>query len=460
MKVLYGLCNGMVMQRGDDNTCAITIGVSDTDALKITYTGPAGTAGIAQVAHLSKLDDVTEVIVAGIPAGGPYKLKLSGNNETVSFENIYVGDVWVLAGQSNMEGVGRLTGEDMQFKADYAVRAFYLNDSWDSARHQLHQLWTSTDQIHVDIWNSWGNPGPCHPKIGVGPGLFFAQKMKSYTGVPQGLICCATGGTSLEQWSPDKRNSAGSSLYGSMLRRFIKNGAHVKGVFWYQGCSETTQQGSTQFESKMHHLISEMRKDFKNENLPIVQVQIARFITNTQDLSDRWWSEIREKQRNLSQSITNLDTISAIDTELDDIIHLCSSSQSKVGERAAESMYNLAFDKTCKMTMPAPAIDDVTIVQDEIREGCNIHVKYCSIHGDLTSKGRPWGFDITKSQDTITENAIYKVELSGDAAVVKTCYTKEQLNGCMLYYGFGNRTYCNIEDSAGRAVPAFGPIDL
>ena len=47
--------------------------------------------------------------LTGIPVGGPYTLTISDKNGEVDFDNIYVGDVWILAGQSNMEGAGLMT---------------------------------------------------------------------------------------------------------------------------------------------------------------------------------------------------------------------------------------------------------------------------------------------------------------------------------------------------------------
>ena len=59
--------------------------------------------------------------------------------------------------------------------------------------------------------------------------------MYDYEQVPQGVICCAHGGTSMDQWSPEGRDLGGDeSLYGAMYRRFVHNGSRVKGMFWYQ----------------------------------------------------------------------------------------------------------------------------------------------------------------------------------------------------------------------------------
>ena len=59
---------------------------------------------------------------------------------------------------------------------------------------------------------------------GAGPGVSFANEMFRLTGVPQGLICCAHGGTTMAQWDPKLKKDGDNSLYGAMLNRVKRNG--------------------------------------------------------------------------------------------------------------------------------------------------------------------------------------------------------------------------------------------
>ena len=61
---------------------------------------------------------IVKNVLTGIPVGGPYSLFI--NSEI--YNNIYVGDVWILAGQSNMEGHGRLSQEDKFYKKNPNIR--------------------------------------------------------------------------------------------------------------------------------------------------------------------------------------------------------------------------------------------------------------------------------------------------------------------------------------------------
>src|SRR5207248_2230420 len=158
----------------------------------------------------------------GIPTGGPYRieLRMQGGTSVAAVDNILVGDLWVLAGQSNMEGVGDLI--DVQ-QPDPMVHSFDLADHWGIAEEPLHTLVSAVDRVH------WRNNDQGEPerwtgtrlqryieerRKGAGLGLPFAVEMFKRTGIPVGLIPCAHGGTSMEQWSPSLKDREGDSLYG------------------------------------------------------------------------------------------------------------------------------------------------------------------------------------------------------------------------------------------------------
>jgi hypothetical protein len=65
----------------------------------------------------------------GLPMGGPYTVE--------GAQNVYVGDLWVLAGQSNMEGVGDLT--DVETPSPF-VHSYQSREEWAIAEEPLHWL--------------------------------------------------------------------------------------------------------------------------------------------------------------------------------------------------------------------------------------------------------------------------------------------------------------------------------
>jgi hypothetical protein len=136
--------------------------------------------------------------IAGLPAGGPYTVELSigKGGEKKCYKDILVGDLWLLAGQSNMADSGFMPSCS---EVDPMVHAFYMTDNWGVAEDPLHDTAHAVAPVHG------GNPANPYGKRlrGTGPGLPFGLAMYKKSGVPQGLIALAHGGTSLAQWDPE-----------------------------------------------------------------------------------------------------------------------------------------------------------------------------------------------------------------------------------------------------------------
>ena len=80
-----------------------------------------------------------EVTLPQMPAGGPYKLTVRTKNRTIEYNNVWMGDVWVCSGQSNMEW--RLKNcttaqEDYAAAANQPLLHFYnmrgITDTYDN----------------------------------------------------------------------------------------------------------------------------------------------------------------------------------------------------------------------------------------------------------------------------------------------------------------------------------------
>ena len=69
--------------------------------------------------------------------------KVIGYGSVYISNNMDVGDLWILAGQSNMEGAGKLRSNlaELEINTDSEVRCYYMSESWAPAKPQLHQIW-------------------------------------------------------------------------------------------------------------------------------------------------------------------------------------------------------------------------------------------------------------------------------------------------------------------------------
>jgi sialate O-acetylesterase len=188
----------------------------------------------------------------GVPTGGPYELEVrsTGSDAVDRVVGLLIGDLWVLAGQSNMEGVGDLV--DVQ-PPNGLVNSFDQTDRWGIAEEPLHRLPDAADRVH---WRRNQQKEPekltgealqrfiANRKKGAGLGLPFAVEMVRRTGVPIGLLPCAHGGTSMDQWDPSLRDKGGDSLYGATIRRVRLVGGKVTGLLWYQGESDANPKAA------------------------------------------------------------------------------------------------------------------------------------------------------------------------------------------------------------------------
>lgn len=451
MKIICGLKNGALLQRDENNVCKCFFKAETNGEMK------------SSIGKVLKNDD-GRYVLTGIPVGGPYDFTIRDDAGETLLHDIYVGDLWMLGGQSNMEGAGKMREKNWKYDANpvQSVRAYYMNDTWDAAKSQLHQLWECPDKCVSGFYREyrknspWGTEYPEEQNNGVGPGLFFALEMQRRTGgVPQGVIPCGIGGANLVQWDPDGTDN----YYASALRRFHECGGVVKGVFWYQGCSQCSDGGVASFEKDMEKLVAGIRRDYGDKNLPFVQVQLNKCLIDfgCGEATDRCYSAIREKQRTLGKKIKNLVTVSAVDCELEDLIHISSESHEKVGARAAEAMCVLLGEEG----VPYPELDYIEIVEDDfVPFHVNLIVHYKNIVGELQSKDYPWGFYIHKEADKPHVRGISRLYVHGNSVRVKLETDPKVLPEWYLSYAYGNAYYCNITDSAGRAIPAFGPLKI
>lgn len=443
---IRGIKNGAVIQRNEKNVCDFTV-FSDKilDSIKVSckYSKPE----IENVGN-------GKYRITGIYCGGPYSVTLG--DET--FNDIYVGDVWLLTGQSNMQGVGRLV--NIGKNENQSIRALYLQNEWNVANHPLHQLTKSYYNVHTNFCHST-DVAP-HTMVGAGPGLSFAEKMFDLTHVPQGIIACGHGGTNLfNQWSPKRLNEGGDSLYGATHERYLDTGSNVAGVFWYQGCSDAHAEYAPKYTENMIELVNSFRSDFQ-PNLPFVQVQIGccswSEIDNRESIKS--WSSIREQQRLLNDKIDNFDTVHTVAHRLADCIHLSADSQKIVGMDAAEAMYCLKFGKLYGC-LPGIKLRKMEVIKDEFYNFMtHIILTYDNVHGELSGGYHALGFDTSSSKEVAEHCGILDIKTDGCRVILDTTFNMEDIQKRYLWYNFGREPICNIVDSSNRSLPGFGPLKI
>lgn len=126
-------------------------------------------------------------------AGGPFVFQVVSGKEQLLIEDIYFGDVWVMAGQSNMQ----LPMERVkyQYPEEYAkgtssiIRQFCVPIEYDFSCER--------DYMEGGEWIE-GNSKNI-PRFSA-VGFFFAETLYKKYQVPVGLILTAVGGTPVKAW--------------------------------------------------------------------------------------------------------------------------------------------------------------------------------------------------------------------------------------------------------------------
>ncbi|HLG95733.1 MAG TPA: sialate O-acetylesterase [Bryobacteraceae bacterium] len=393
----------------------------------------------------------------GIPTGGPYRLELripGVDSSLVSIANLLVGDLWVLAGQSNMEGHGDLL--DVQPPVPL-VRSFDMADHWRQAEEPLHTTASAVDPVHWPL-NAQSQPERLSGqaletyiatrKKGAGLGLPFAAEMVARSGVPIGLIPCAHGGTSMDQWSPALKNREGESLYGSMFRRVQAAGGRVRGVLWYQGESDANPKAEPAFLERFEAFVGAVRADLNQPDLPFYYVQIGRHVDSSNVAE---WNRVQLAQLRAEPEIPHSGMVASIDLQLDDTIHISTADLKRLGQRLADLVCIDLFSKLKNYGEMKRGPRPVQVALD----GGVVKVSFSGVNGRLQADGRISGFSIHDSRGTLIP-AIYKARVDPAEASTVLLYIQGKLPpDAMLWYGFGKDPYCNVRDAADMAVPVF-----
>ncbi len=398
-----------------------------------------------------------------IPCGGPYTIELSlGSKKIKTVKNIFVGDLWVMGGQSNMQGVGVLRDA---IKAHPLVQMFSMRDQWSKAVEPINfcpgaldKVYHGQDKFRSDLEDKALRIGLLK---GVGPALSFANYLSKHFNIPIGLIPCAKGGSAMHEWDPALKLAGGDSLYGACLRRIEAAGGKIKGMIWSQGCSDASHKDAQLYTRRMENLIANLSNDLQ-QAIPWIMTQINGFYdTNRHNLDPLAWTSIRQQQFELETIIPNVRCVTTVDLDLDDGIHISAKSQHRVGQRLAKAATKLCgYDKQETRSPYIASISSKRGNQLAQTDFGSYAIKIAGHSGDIHAPGeRVLGFSLRDDNGNECQT-IYKAWIHEQYIILQTELKSEELKEYKLYYGFGTVPLCNIVDDNDMALMASGPYDL
>lgn len=286
-----------------------------------------------------------ETCFKDVPAGGLYRIETYMDFEGWNglsctrgdmVHNIGVGDVFVIAGQSNAAGRAKTPITD---NPEIGVHLMRPSAVWDLATHPLGE---TTNSMHT---GNFENHNPGHS-----PWLHFAKILKKQLGYPVGLVPCAYGGAPLRWWNPDENGE----LFKNMMNMLDEYAIKPKAVLWYQGEAEAYENSADTYFERFSAFVNHTRKALDNEELPFITVQLNSSLEAVKEELDRSWGAVREVQRKAMHEMNNIMTVPSTDLSLYDFVHNSPQSNLVIGERCANAALSELYGKNIDWRAPEP----------------------------------------------------------------------------------------------------------
>ncbi|HPD30287.1 MAG TPA: sialate O-acetylesterase [Phycisphaerae bacterium] len=437
------------------------------------------------------------VRLEAMKAGDALTMTISGDN-TISFKNMAVGEVWVASGQSNMQWPVRAStnAEKEIAEANYPnIRLFTVSR-------------VVAGKPQTDVQGSWS---VCSPQT-VGDfsavAYFFGRELHKAIKVPVGLINTSWGGTPAEAWtsmavlegepafksildswdarfkeypaaieahiaaygkavrewlkSADSAEAAGkpiapppkldfpgdprtsphrpAGLYNAMIHPLLPFG--IKGAIWYQG--ESNAGRATQYRTLFSTMIRNWRKDWGLGDFPFLFVQLAPYQREPANPPPGTWPELREAQLLTMLNVPN--TAMAVITDVGEEKDIHPKLKQPVGARLALAARALGYGERIEYSGP--------IYKDMKRDGSKIVISFTHTGGGLVAKGGPLkGFTIASSDQKFVDA---QAEIVGNTVVVSS---PEVAEPAAVRYGWANFPVVNLWNKADLPASPFRTDD-
>ncbi len=483
--------DGLVLQRG--MKCPIWGTADPGEQVSVTFAVVKRNASASASASATADQDgkwrVT-VQVGSEMAGGPYTLTIQGKN-TITLKDVYVGEVWVCSGQSNMEWSLRAAHngkEAIEKSANPKIRLFTVPKK-------------TSDKPLTEVKAEWQE---CKPETVAGftaVGYYFGRDLQKALDVPVGLIHTSWGGTRAEAWTTRpaleadaelrdeianyekaKANSgkalekykddlekykqamkkakeegkkaaarartpgprpqdAPATLYNAMIHPLQPYA--IKGAIWYQGESNAGQ--AYQYRKLFPTMIQSWRDSWKEGDFPFLFVQLAPFMPIVSEPQESAWAELREAQLLTSQHLKN--TGMAVITDVGDPKDIHPRKKEPVGARLALAARGIAYGE--KIEYSGPVYDKMTVKDGK----AVLHFKHVG-KGLEAKDGSLQGFTIA-GEDKKFYNA--KAEIQGDMVLV---WSDQVTQPVAVRYGWANCPVVNLWNKDGLPASPFRTDDF
>ncbi|NLO34054.1 MAG: sialate O-acetylesterase [Candidatus Hydrogenedentes bacterium] len=426
-----------------------------------------------------------QVELSRMKQGGPYALTIAGPDNTLQFEDVLIGEVWIGSGQSNMQWAVKDSNdaENEIAQADYPnIRLFSVKRA-------------ASPEIQFDCEGSWSICSPeSLPEFSAVLYYFGRELYQRLNQRPVGVIHTSWGGTPAESWTsrttlendpelahivqnwdqiledypaakeaydqsvveweeavkkaeadgtdkPKKPNAPrgpehpwlAAGLYNAMIAPLIPYA--IKGAIWYQG--ESNADRAYQYRNLFPTMITNWREDWGQGNFPFYFVQLANFTEVRPEPDESDWAELREAQ---TMTLDLKKTGMAVIIDIGEAKDIHPRNKQDVGKRLA--LNALAKDYRQQVVWSGPMYRSMRIWKDKAILSFN------HINGGLTTSDgeAPKGFAIAGADKKfVWADAVIK----GNKVIVSSPEVAEPV---AVRYAWAHNPICNLIN--GKLLPA------
>lgn len=382
--VLYG--NGMVLQRGP--TCDFHGQADAGQQVSVTFLGKTYDAKAAT-------DGQWHITLTNLQAGGPYTLTVKAGRQSRVFNDVWVGDVWLCSGQSNMEftlSQATTAQEDIAAAAAQKnLHLFKMGNRWRTDNIAWPQdALDSINALKYFKYSGWQHSDKASASSFSAIAWHFGRILAdSLTDIPIGIICNAVGGSTTESWIdrhtlewqlPDIMENwyygdfgqdwargralknislsvdAAKASRKPLLQRhpyepcYLYESAilpmdhySLKGICWYQGESNANNM-------ELHERLFPMLVNSWNNYFG----QVPFYFVQLSSLYRPSWPAFRDSQRLLADKLADRQVHMVVTSDVGDSLDVHSRNKRPVGERLAWQALHYTYNRQLVSEGPLP----------------------------------------------------------------------------------------------------------
>ena len=403
-------------------------------------------------------------IPTGKADGAAYTLTVKSGKESLTVNDIVLGEVWICSGQSNMEMP--VSGFGFQ-EVEGATEAIMSAPETASQVRVFDIKTPKCTQPQADVDAAWAYSDGAVTARTSAVAYFFAKRLSKSLGVPVGILVNAWGGSRIEPWmtrevidaaglteqelkdlyavqeQPDRWPETPELIWNGRVKPIV--GYAAKGIIWYQGCSN---MGQPHCYDKLQKAMVEMwRKEWGRE-LPFIFTLLAPHDHGNSD--GRWRAFFVENQLHTEEI---LDKSWAVCTEtLGNKVTVHPAQKKEVADMMVQRALQNVYDIYSGVSIELPRLKEVVFEEDGTAK-----VTLTQVWSNLMSISARdiIGFELA-GEDRQFHLAKAQVDWDGGTILVRC---PEVPRPVAVRYGWRNWMGANLQKSNGIPVPPFRSDD-